>query len=518
MAIKKQLFDQYIQEQESFTTLRSKKTALNQKYSHNRVFDEPPSLKNSFDLSNTKQPSDVDLNNGSQTVHTSSSPIGIDETIIEQQQDTNSNNGSQTVHTSSSPIGIDETIIEQQQDTNSNNGSQTVHTSSSPIGIDETIIEHHQNVNSNGDSQMLHKSSNPGGANTTTTKQSHDIDINNGSRTVHERFTQPITNGSQTVHEAPISSEMVHKPNTQPATNGSRTVHNNVDFSSLPYLQRNLLKALYTNSQISGTRTTQRLNLSYISEISNVKKTSLKNTIWRLKDKGFIKTKEYKDGRGGWVVYEIPKEVFLEILTAENGSRTVHERFTKPNTQPPLYNNNLNTTIIESELEASLPKEWQQINISPLQEQGLSERQLLDLYRANITTAEIVQQSINHYAWGLKNNSDSYVKYKNHIFVLIGILRKGGIWTESGYESPQEIALKELIESKKQQNKKHEELIEQLIELEFPEWESSLTKKDIKKISPLHSSLDRLSAVKLLKAHFRKEILIPRLKKEGRTG
>ena len=116
-----------------------------------------------------------------------------------------------------------------------------------------------------------------------------------------------------------------------------------------------------------------------------------------------------------------------------------------------------------------LPPEWQKIDTTLLKDKGLSERQLADLYKSNITTAEIVQQSINHYAWGLKNNPDHYARYNNHIFVLVGKLKKGGAWTESEHESPQEIALKELIKAKKRQKEKQEDLINQLSELEFTE-------------------------------------------------
>ena len=425
MTVKKDLFAQYISEQEALNNLRSKKqTSAQKQYSSNRVFDEPISLKES--------------------IHRQSEEI------------------SSKKH---------------KRFTNSSQTNQKPYSSKSG-----------------------HKSEN----------------TTNGSQTVHKRSTQPITNGSQTVHRVLSLKETVHKRSTQPITNGSQTVHKSADFSSLPDTQKKLLKALFLNCQINGSRTTKKLTLSYISEMANIKKTSLKNTIWRLKNKGFLITKEYKDGRGGWVVYEIPKEVFFEIITLENGSQTVHKRFTQPITE--RYTNNssiLNTTIKEKGVSNFLPEEWQRIDISPLKEEGFSKKHLIELYKVGEISPEIVQHSINHFAWGVKNNPDYYEKYQNKIFVLMGKLRKGGVWTESNYESPQEIALKELLEEKKRQQAKQEKLISDLMELEFPEWEKGLTLQQKKEINPYHSTFDRIASSVALKHYFKKEILMPRLREEG---
>ena len=391
MTVKKDLFVQYISEQEALTNLRSKKkTTIKQKYSHNRVFDEPLSLKENLKTQSTKNLPETHkrFTNGSQTVHEYTSQSHPSESTYKR----------------------------------------------------ECLI--------------------------------------NGSQTVHKRSTQPTTNGSQTVHNTSFFKETVHKRSTQPITNGSQTVHKNTDFSSLPYIQQKLLKALFINCQINGNRTTQQLTLSYISELAQIKRASLKNTIWRLKNKGFLTTKKYKDGRGGWVIYELPKEVFLEIITLENGSQTVHKRFTQPTTKRFTNNNNnniYNTIITEEKNINDLPEDWKRIDISPLEDEGFSEKHLIELYETEKTSPEIVQHSVNHFAWGLKNNPSSYEKYTNKIYVLIGKLRKGGEWTESEYESPKQIALKKITEEAKRQKLQEEKTLKELIQVEFPKWEQKLT-------------------------------------------
>ena len=48
--------------------------------------------------------------------------------------------------------------------------------------------------------------------------------------------------------------------------------------------------------------------------------------------------------------------------------------------------------------------DWKKINFEPLIEIGFSQTQLKQLATQNLNTPEIVQESINHFAFGLKNN------------------------------------------------------------------------------------------------------------------
>ncbi len=293
----------------------------------------------------------------------------------------------------------------------------------------------------------------------------------------------------------------------------------------MPATYKKLLKALYVNAQMSGNRTTTKLSLASIVEMAQIGSSSVKNTICRLKNRGLLITKEYKDGRDGWVIYEIPKEVFLDILAYENGTQTVSKRYTQPNTQPntePPYSssiiNNNNITTTSNTTQTTLPTEWQAIDIAPLADIGLSEKHILALYETSKVTPDVVQESINHYAWGLKNNPDPYKRYKNHLFTLMGVLQKGRQWIESRYESEIDALAKEMESRERQQNERREKQMNELVDLMFPDWESELTPEQKKKITPSPGGGIRLDSdvvSMLLKNYFKKEVLLPRLRKEA---
>jgi hypothetical protein len=422
-------------------------------------------------------------------------------------------NGSQTVHESSALSNTTEIDSRYPMSQSGDYDTNLVNVALSQLQSVIAVANDKKTINSN-----IQPSGIP-------VKQVQQDTPSNGSQTVHEYNTQPHTNGSQFEPNAQVVDRMVHERNTKPYTNSSQLVHSDIGFASLPSIQRQLLKALYLNSQTNGNRLTQRLTLSYIADLSGVRKTSLKNTIWRLKNKGFLITKEYREGRAGWVIYEIPREIFLEIRSLENGSRTVHERFTEPITQPASYSSSYLNTITtrqedgsfvnHSSRQLALPVEWQEIDVEPLEKIKFSKSKLIDLYETKLTTPEIVQASINNFAWGLENNPEQYKKYENPLTVFIGTLRKGKPWIESGYESPQEIALKELLKQEEQKKKRLDALVDDLVDKSYKDWEEELSEDEKKEIVPQVFGKDKEISDRFLKAHYKKEVLIPKLKRDG---
>ena len=81
-------------------------------------------------------------------------------------------------------------------------------------------------------------------------------------------------------------------------------------------------------------------------------------------------------------------------------------------------NNNINTTT-----QCNLPKIWRDINAEILEEIGFSLTQLGQLYSKSLNTPEIIQESINHFAFGLQNNP-KVKKYPEPLNVLMRVLRK----------------------------------------------------------------------------------------------
>jgi hypothetical protein len=90
------------------------------------------------------------------------------------------------------------------------------------------------------------------------------------------------------------------------------------------------------------------------------------------------------------------------------------------------------------------------------------------------------------------------------------------MWNESDYESVQEIAMKRLKASKIQEKARIDKLVNEMVDLEFPLWQKSLSNEDVAKVVPL--DMHRDVKERMLKIHFKAEILLPRLAKDNSLG
>lgn len=273
---------------------------------------------------------------------------------------------------------------------------------------------------------------------------------------VNKPITKPITNGAQNSderltnlpQELSISDFTDNNRLTKPVTNGSRMVHNSQQniLPKLTGIQRNIVIAMYRNCRINGGNVTQELTLDYIASVTNVTKKSIKTSINRLKQKSCISRVDYKDGRGGWVKYEISQHLFTELLQHEglllpnmNLSQTVNNPFTQPITQhvtnlPSSSSKYINTTTTD------LPQEWKKIDFTPLSEINFGSTELKNIFRKcpQHITDQVVQDSINQFAFGLKNNPVRYKNMHAPSAILVKSLCDGNSWIENGYISAEE--------------------------------------------------------------------------------
>ena len=95
----------------------------------------------------------------------------------------------------------------------------------------------------------------------------------------------------------------------------------------------------------------------------------------------------------------------------------------------------------------------------------------------------------------------------------MGVLRKGQRWNEPNYISEKELALKELIAEKRKQKETYDAMINDLFELEFPEWKKKLTPDEIAEIVPEETRNSNFSGAiqASLRTYFIEEILKPRV-------
>lgn len=162
-----------------------------------------------------------------------------------------------------------------------------------------------------------------------------------------------------------------------------------------------------------------------------------------------------------------------------------------------------------------LPEEWQNINYHLIEDLHFKPHHLITLYKLNALGPETIDESIRHFAYGIRHNPDNYKKYTDPLKVFYGSLRKGRPWTESTYKSTKEIATEELIQQKKQAKRKLAdqqcELIDNLEKETYSKWYLSLTDEQKKEIreehSRKHNNIYSYYDEKIFKLHYSKEVM-----------
>ena len=211
-------------------------------------------------------------------------------------------------------------------------------------------------------------------------------------------------------------------------------------------------------------------------------KGTLRTSIKRLKRKSILKKSEGVRGRKGYTRVQLPDFILKECLNLFQCPP--QELFDISNPEEDV-SETINQPISQSHRPGAikLPESWSLINIDSLLEVGFSESHLKQLCDRELNTPEIVQSSINHFAFGLKYNPD-VKKYTDPVKVLMGVLRRGEIWTESKYQSPNEIAQRTLLKAKKAERERIEKLEKEAFQLAFDEWVLGLSPEKIEQITP----------------------------------
>jgi predicted transcriptional regulator len=294
--------------------------------------------------------------------------------------------------------------------------------------------------------------------------------------------------------------------------------HSNINSSVNDYIirlygiKKTLLFYFAELCNSKGELTTGPVNLSTLMNITGSTSKAMKKIIQNMIKENLIKRIKGKTGKGGFSIFSLTDTIKNAVI--EHNSKLNIQTLNKKT------NNSTNNVDKYNNVVYELPDEWKEINYKPLQDVGFSESQLKQLYNKKLNTPPLIQASINHFAFGLINNKDKFNKYKDPLNVLMGVLISGGRWIEKNYETPQDQALKCLLEEKQQQKENREKLIAAIIELEFPEWEKNLNEEEKKAIVPeeILNSRIKKGIISTLKLYFRDTILLPRLKGQGKIA
>lgn len=214
----------------------------------------------------------------------------------------------------------------------------------------------------------------------------------------------------------------------------------------------------------TGSLSTGYFKISKLAKQTGLEEKTIYTAIYRLeRQKKLIIRQKGKEGSGGSSRFMFASEdIKNQILCGRDK----------------ITGNRLNT--LNSGVTTDMENfGWNEINTDLLNEIGLNQKHLLQL--RNYSSPQIVQESINHFAFGLQNNAKTK-SYKDPVAVLVGVLRKGEAWIESAYKSPQEIATEKLLAQKKAENERVRQLDEKLQNEYFVDWIENLTEEQIKTI------------------------------------
>lgn len=224
-----------------------------------------------------------------------------------------------------------------------------------------------------------------------------------------------------------------------------------------------------------------------ISADKNTTRTSIK----RLQKKSILLKSPGERGRHGCTQVVILNFVIKECLNlfhCEPSSldELIYINRNKNRNNNLLHSSSNNITTTEN-MELSLSGDWVEINIEPLKDIGFSLTQLKQLQLKSLNTPKIIQESIDHFSFGLEYNP-KVKQYSDPLNVLMGVLRKGQAWIEQNYRSPQEIAQERFLVQKKAERERFKKLEEEAYKFALEEWCDSLSAEKIEEIAPSKKS------------------------------
>lgn len=369
-------------------------------------------------------------------------------------------------------------------------------------------------------------------ADTKQTQTKHEPNTNE-TQNEHKQDTKEKGNILPTHKVDTKQPQIEHKQNTKPhtrdTTNQTQNEHKiatGIHFFKLVGLQKKVILFLYENCKKIRSKETEPLTLEHIAAQLSICLGSIKTTIRRLQLKSFIKRIDFKNGRSGWSRYEVPDNIFSEIMQLENEHKinintiqSEHKLNTKLNTDSYSSSSNNYKTTTTDELQfinqSRFPIEWQNMDIEPLSPIGFTKTHLFQIASQNKLSSEIVQDSIYAFAFDLQENGKEKSIKGDPINFFMGILRTGRVYTfPSNYESPQDKALRLYRENKRVIEQRRVEAEKEAINLAFNDWFEKLNDEQkiefLPKMLRNNASSEKLEKSKILessaKSYFEKEI------------
>lgn len=309
------------------------------------------------------------------------------------------------------------------------------------------------------------------------------------------------------------------KPRTLPETKWRQTedkLETKCNIFQLVGLQKKLLILIYESCVKNQDRLSAPLTIEHLSQSSVSTTSSVKKTIQRLEKSGFLVREKFKNGRGGWTVYSLPKSVFQDLLHNEtrdkvrtdrgqSGDKVESQLETEPRTKLPSSsssNFNNKTTTTETDVDNFLNDTGFQMDVEILKLTNSQLAQIQQLVASTPISQELVKESVRDLAFDVENGKEFK---KGPLNALFWNLRRG-----QGYFSEERSQFfNKQLEISKQKLAARQAEVEKAFEEEFETWKQALSKEKMEKLLKDLSGVGRSEAVQraLLKNHYEQTVV-----------
>ncbi len=277
---------------------------------------------------------------------------------------------------------------------------------------------------------------------------STNIQPNKNNEKIHflEASSQPLATSYQTVIEPLASTSSDSKPLASSEQHVSNTLatplakFGEIQFTDLRVFSKKeseLMALIFGQCRDNGTLISPPISTEEIRRTLNITPERVRNLIFRITKKGGINIVQHKSGQNAYRVFELPKSLYQAMIDIQDNqiNRFSNDPLAKPLASTPYSSSSdIKTTTTD------LPDEWKNINCIPLKIINFGSIELKNIYKKCPRHIDhiVIQDSINQFAFGLKNNPERYKNMTAPSGILVKNLCEGNPWVENNYVSPEE--------------------------------------------------------------------------------
>jgi hypothetical protein len=326
----------------------------------------------------------------------------------------------------------------------------------------------------------------------------------------HQTTIRQRSDSTQTTDRQPIRQQ-TDNPSDIDSTPTQTTKNNQPSpkedsisiIKNLTGLQEKFFYVVLEYCSITEERQTGQLKTAKIASLIGCSYRCSKTTIERVTKKNIVTRLKGKSSISGFVQFEITEEIkkigegeslqkrnlcldfnrFIIGIRQQIRQQSDNALDNGDNSSSSYIYKTTTTEDIPNADTSQLNLDWRNIDTEPLSKIGFSKNHLSQIASQNKLKPQVVQDSINVFAFDLQENNKAKGIKGDPINFFMGILRNGKPYAPpSNYESPQDKAMRLYREKMQAIEQRRADTEKEAINLAYNEWFSELTdaqKKDL---------------------------------------